>query len=348
MYLNMFGKILRNYSVITISVCLLVACPSCTEHTTNRQDVTAQQICLLQETISTLGEPYSFAIADDRRFVVTDFTNVFLYSAKGEQIRQIGNAGRAPFEYLNPSCVKIYKDTIYVWSANSLKFISYTMEGTPVGEYPYESAIRNFLPTDEHICIYTSGLRTDSVIDIYDKASHEIIQSLSPTSDEHKLLSHLWADAPLYSLGTDIYYCPKDRLDVYDCNESGRSQKTVAQIKSDSFKVDKVSGYDAIVTDRKRRNTYLNENSQTLTLFRQDGQFYLLTLEGDARLSEDAYDTSNRYFSLYSVSEQELVAQYNYDSIGNPALFSSNADGLYFIKISDDEQHPYSLHKLIL
>ena len=109
-----------------------------------------------------------------------------------------------------------------------------------------------------------------------------------------------------------------------------------------------MSGYDAIVTDRKRRNTYLDENSQTLTLFRQNGQVYLLTLEGDARLSEDAYDTSNRYFSLYSVSEQELVAQYSYNSIGNQALFSSNADGLYFIKISDDEQHPYSLHKLIL
>lgn len=113
---------------VSFSLSILSAC---SESTIDITKAPTEQICVLRENLDLIGEPYSFAIADDRRFVVTDFTNVFLYSANGEQIRQIGNAGRAPFEYLNPSCVKIYKDTIYVWSANSLKFISYTMEGLP-------------------------------------------------------------------------------------------------------------------------------------------------------------------------------------------------------------------------
>ena len=74
--------------------------------------------------------------------------NVFLYSSEGKQIRQIGNKGNARYEYSHPSAVRIYKDTIYVWSSFTLRFISYTMDGEPIEEYPYLSAIVDLIPTD--------------------------------------------------------------------------------------------------------------------------------------------------------------------------------------------------------
>lgn len=45
---------------------------------------------------------------------------------------------------------------------------------------------------------------------------------------------------------------------------------------------------------------------------------------------------------------EEKTADYSYDSIGTVALFSSNSDGLYFLKLSDDETQPHTLQKLIL
>ena len=146
-----------------------------------------------------------------------------------------------------------------------------------------------------------------------------------------------------------LYYAPKDRLEILCYDMNGNKLTTAAEIDSDSFHVEEISDYDSMARDRRKRSPYLRENSQTLALFQEDGKMFLLTIEGEGKMTDDAYDTSGLHFGLYSADRKGgKTADYSYDSIGTVALFSSNSDGLYFLKLSDDETQPHTLQKLIL
>lgn len=330
---------------VSFSLSILSAC---SESTIDITKAPTEQICVLRENLAMVSRPFYFDIADNGQFVLTDFTNVFLYSADGEQLRQIGNAGRAQFEYLNPGCVKIHKDTIYVWSASSSKFITYSLDGTPISEYQYRSGVTDFAPSDEQIYIYTAGIRDSCVIDVVNKHTCEVTQSLTVATPEHKILLNMVSCAPIYLDNQTLYYCSKDSPDIQTYQEGTRENALSAEIDTETFTVENIPDYDSMARDRKRWMAFIDENPQTLAIFRQEGQLFLLTLEGTATMKGDIYDPSGRYFGLYSINDGKQVARYSSDSIGTSLLFSSNADGLYFIKISDDEQNPYSLHKLIL
>lgn len=74
----------------------------------------------------------------------------------------------------------------------------------------------------------------------------------------------------------------------------------------------------------------------------------LLTIGGKLKRNGEDIDYSDRLYSLYNLSKGELAATYTNASIGASPLFSSNSDGLYFLKLSDDETQPHTLRKLIL
>ena len=344
-------KISNTHKLVSFAgFCSLLLMFSCTGKSSGTvTDAPSKTVCALQENISIIAEPVSFAVADNGCFVLTDFKNVYLYSSDGRQLRQIGHSGRAQFEYLNPSCVKIHKDTIYVWSANSMEFITYTMDGESVAEYQYGSAITDFVPDDDYIFIYTAGNRFENIVDIYDKSSQKTASSLTEASPEHKLLLHTWASVPMCIMDNHLYYAPKDRLEILCYDMNGNKLTTAAEIDSDSFHVEEISDYDSMARDRRKRSPYLRENSQTLALFQEDGKMFLLTIEGEGKMTDDAYDTSGLHFGLYSADRKgDKTADYSYDSIGTVALFSSNSDGLYFLKLSDDETQPHTLRKLVL
>lgn len=103
-----------------------------------------QEVCKLTENISPIKMPQSFDILDDNHFVLTDWEQVYLYDFSGNQIQQIGATGRAQFEYNRPAHVRVHDGRIYVWSSGTLRFIEYTADGTPVAEYPYDSAVTDF------------------------------------------------------------------------------------------------------------------------------------------------------------------------------------------------------------
>ena len=159
--------------------------------------------------------------------------NVFLYSSEGKQIRQIGNKGKARYEYNHPSAVRIYKDTIYVWSSFTLRFISYTMDGEPIEEYPYLSAIGDFIPTDKCIYIYNKGKSFDNVIYVYDKRSKCIVNNLTESTPEHKTLLYKWVASPMMLSNSKLYYTTTDDLTVrtYDVNDGHESY--LARIESE-------------------------------------------------------------------------------------------------------------------
>ena len=344
-------RISIKYRVLQV-VCPLIffSISACDEHATvTITDAPAHQICELEENLAPIGEPFSFAIADDGDFVLTDFKTVFLYSADGRQIKQIGNPGRAKFEYLNPGCVKIHESTIYVWSANSLKFITYTMSGEPIAEYQYGSSLRDFLPDGKKIYIYTSGNADQHVIDIYDLTEKKVVESMTRTSPEHRALLNVWASAPMFIMGDTFYYSLKDALNVYCHDSKTNGQREYADVNSDVFSVEKLRDEESVLSDKNKRTDYLWGNSMTLILFTDsNGDLLLLTADGKISRNGGNYDYSDRFYTLYNVAKDSIIAEYSHASIKTLSLFSSNSDGLYFLKLSDDETQPHTLQKLIL
>lgn len=229
-------------------ITLLLLC-SCTRSVTEREEAKFQTICRLSENIANISLPFSFSVAEDGRFVLCDNENVFLYSSEGRQIRQIGNKGKSRYEYSHPSAVRIYKDTIYVWSSFTLRFISYTMDGEFVEEYPYLSAIGDFIPSDKYIYIYNKGKSIDNVIDVYDKRSKSIVNNLTESTPEHKTLLHKWAASPMMLSNSKLYYTSTDDLTVrtYDVNDG--HELDLARIESETFKVSDLNEYKH---DRKK------------------------------------------------------------------------------------------------
>lgn len=335
------------YSYRILVFCSLFATVSCSDKNTAAvKEAQDEQICEIQENLSPIARPMSFAIADNGNFVISDLKNVYLYSHDGQQIRQIGHPGRAKYEYLMPRYVKNDNDTVYVWSAGNLKFIAYTMDGEPVAEYPYHSAIKDFLPAGDRIYIYTAGNADKNIIDVYDKTESKVIHNLGKSSPEHRLLIQMVSPAPLCESDGKIFYATKDKPDIYCYDMNSGSDFLKYEISSDTFSVRKVSGSDDIEPDKT--SEYLWSNSQTLYLFPHNGSLFLMTIDGDRSKNGEEYDYEKQNYNLYNAKNGNIAATYTNDSIGSEALLSSNADGLYFIKLSDDETQPHSLHRLIL
>ena len=329
--------------------CSLLLMFSCTGKSSGTvTDAPSKTVCALQENIAPVGRPMSFAMNDDGSFVLTDLKSVYLYSAGGEQLKQIGRSGRARYEYLTPLSVKIQNDTVYVWSAGSLEFITYTTDGEPLAEYPYRSAIKDFLPVGDLIFIYTAGNAGENIVDIYDMKKGEVVQSLGKSTPEHRVLLHAAYPSPLCEKDGLVYFAAKDGLDIYCYDPATGESSQMAGPDSDSFLIEKLQENSSLEKNSAERGDYLWSNSQTLYLFTEDGELMLLTIGGKLKRNGEDIDYSDRLYSLYNLSKGELAATYTNASIGASPLFSSNSDGLYFLKLSDDETQPHTLRKLIL
>lgn len=74
-----------------------------------------EAIFTIDDSKEPQGDPFSSTLLDDGRLlVVSNMQKVLSYSKTGKQLGQIGSAGRAKFEYLNPGVVKASSDSIYV------------------------------------------------------------------------------------------------------------------------------------------------------------------------------------------------------------------------------------------
>lgn len=310
-----------------------------------------ENICQIDETEVIINEPSSFDIIDSTTFILTDQKNVLLFSTEGKLIRKIGNSGKAKFEFNRPNIVRSYKDTIYVWSSGSLKFISYTKDGVPISEYKYLSAVVDFRISGNYIFIYTAGRRSNNIVDVYDMSSERVIKTLTSSSAEHRFLLHNVSSVPLCCIEDKLYYAPKDKLSLFVYDTSEDENRKIIDITSESFEVNHVNDTNMIIFDRKKAMEYFFENSMTIMISPQPEGFYILTSEGKFQYENGELKDSDKFYGLYSVTngKSNMIAQYSYASIGSIGLFCSYNETIYIlcheIKNGNDI---YSLGKLVI
>lgn len=310
-----------------------------------------QIICKLSDNISLVGSPESLSVYDEGFTVISNPGKVLQFDFHGNQIGELGRSGNAKYEYNLPYVVRSYNDSIYIWSANSLKFIVYSMDGVPHSEYKYESAIRDFVPTDNKIFIYSSGTRDSYIIDVYSKKLESIVDTVGTSSDEHLTLLSRTSVAPIINADNHILFAPKDRMQVMKYDHMFNKVETLYDISSNTFVISNVNNAKSLLSNRNKRTDYLMNNSYTVCIICDGPNPKILAVEGkeedDSINRRVSYD--NRYYTLYDLKSGAPIAHYAYNSLGPQYLFSQHNGSLYFLKKIQDsvQEESYVLCKLI-
>lgn len=330
------------YLMLMIPILLV----SCKEELEFKLDVTEARFdreIILQDGQS-LGFPLSIAVIDNQCFVISTEDQVYLYNY-GTQIIKIGRKGRAEYEYLLPTIVRTDGNKIYVWCAMRLKFIVYTIDGKPCGEYGYHNAVADFAILDDHISIYNTGRNDKHVIDLYNLKEAKVVHSLGNyPSIEHKTLVKLHSTNPIGGANGLIYYTHKDDLTTYVYDLETYNLKEKYDIKSNIFQVtQKLPTIDDL--------SYIDSNSCTVLISPRQEGFMLITADGIYKREDGRVVKNNRYYSIYSIigGKIEYNGSIRASSLGDPALFSIHDDNLFYVyhNIENDEDS-YSIRTIKL
>jgi len=339
--------------VLSVFAVIALIAPGCKNNdAVNVAETPHETICNLNETNATLGYLNSLAIIDSTEFIVSTNTAVCLFDNKGNLVRLIGHSGRAKGEYSYPQYVRTDGNTIFVWSSMTLKFIAYDINGNPLAEYPYDSAISDFIPVNGKFIIYTAGNKGTNAIDVYDMHSRKVIRSVCRVTDEHKILNANYAVSPLTIKDDNVFFMTRDGLDIekFDMGKSGEPS-IAGHINPGSFKIDKLTDTN-MLDDRKKSSDYLDKNSYVLLLTASgNNEFIVLTSEGRYERDGRKRLNDNRYYSEYRVKrgKSHRVLSFSAKTFGDPALISVYEDNIYYVShfiVGDEDK--YLLNKLII
>lgn len=267
----------------------------------------------------------------DSTLVASTGSEIIEFDKEGNQKRVISKRGRSSFEYIEASIVRVSNNFIYTWCPYLMKFIVYDHEGNGISECHYDSALFDFVPYDSCIYIYTAGLRDRHIVDVLDFSSGNIIDSLVTSSKEHQVLLMQTSVAPLMIYEDDLYFIPRDCLDIYRYSLSEKHCVKYSEIHSSSF-ISKPFTLNSVDGDILQTLSYVFKNSYTIGLSMDKQQVTVLTMEGSADVHGDMTLSNNAlYSSLYKKNEGEEYDHFIYTKPVNQLLVSSFRGNIYCI-----------------
>lgn len=344
---------MRQSLCITGVLAIMLACTRIvTEDDVSR--LRFETVCDLHENMSLTGNIYSFAIIDSSSFVVSsrgDDNPLIIYDMGGRQRRIIGRHGKARYEYINPAIIKVKDDKIYVWCDMLTKFIVYGLDGTPLAEFRYSSAIRDFIPYKDKIVIYGGSNPGGSIISIYDTLTQTIVKTTGIQSQEHSLLAVNHLPSPFCIDDDTLYYSPIDKICIRKLSllNDGLDMIELA-IDPESFEVSRLRDHDIMNKNREKAFRYLNENSSVIGLQVIDTLFAVKTVEGT--LDADFREVKNidRHYSMYFIDRESgryIQSVQSLESVYDPVL--SDFYGNTFYQVNNtvaDSKDNYSVCSL--
>lgn len=328
---------------------VLVVC-SCSEPRPSVREAPAEIVCEIKQDYngSPLGILNSMAVIDSSLFALSTEHQVYLYDMNGNPVSLIGMEGSSASEYMMPLIVRSDSESVYVWSAMTLKFVVYDKSGKYIRDCAYSSAVRDFLPFRDTIYIYTAGSASGHIIDIFDSVEGKVLKSIGEPTDAHKALLGWLSTAPICRRGEELFFLPQDRLSLMKYSGGNGNLVEVSSLDSDTFIVRGI----ASETDSRSQMNYRYSNPFTVSLLYGDSLFYILTSEGEyIRRENGTLSSDNRFCGIYGTNggKWEKIATFPMDSFGYTNLVSSFGGNFYFVSSSTDgEEDMYTLNKLIL
>ena len=272
--------------VILLFSCNIAVTVSCCEPQVTFESVPHQTVCSIPDSIG-IDFPYCMEVLDETHFALSTFDKVLLFTTDGTCMGTIGNSGRAAGEYSFP--LKVRRGApgeLFVWSANTMRFLRYTLEGRFINAYPYESALSDFMVKDNLLYIYTAGNRGDCIIDIYDINDNSIIGKDDKCSEYHKLLTTTISSSPICLIDGLVYYSPKDKLEIRNL-VNGNTER---RLNSSSFHLNRRIKPDVIRSDRTEKQKFMSTTSYICGLLPHNDEFFVLSYEGTSTIIDNHLD----------------------------------------------------------
>ena len=336
-----YNLIIKTLLVVVFCLCVICIISCSTKgDSVKLSDPDTEFLCRLDQADIPIDKLYSMAITGDRRVIVSTLKEVLAYSFDGKYIGRIGNHGRAAGEYSMPMVVRTDEKHIYVWDAMNLKFIVYNIDGTFKSEYPYPSALRDFIPYGDKLAIYTAGNRQDNIIDIYSLEGKSVVDSFTPASPSQRAF-RLISGYPMSISGDELFYMPSCELKLYKHNLKDEGGEELAgDFISDSFFVPQIEDAKALSSNKKERSSFHDKTSSVRMVIPYNQRILIMTLEGSFYSQDDVQKTDKRFYSFYLVDGGKLkcLACFPYDKLAASSLLCYSDGRLYFLKKEIDDK----------
>ena len=310
----------RVLNLIAIIV-ILCSCQKTSNKQRNYKKVVYDSL-LLQQNIKILGDITSIDFFIDQSFVITSqkSRSIYFYNSKGEQFKVLNTIGKGPFEYINPTIIKINEDKVYVWCSELLKLIVFDREGKPINEHGrFKNAIKDFDVYSDKLYMYLAGGSNKTILE-YDLNSNSTINYFGNVSEEHKLLNIISSSGAIAINQSIPYFTTTDSLNIYSINKNASLQ--CYKIHDENFKVNKVKDKsDDIINNNKHLLfDYLNNNSVVMGLYSSERGMLLEFEFGKYSIKNNRVNLSDRYikfiwFDNKFIKSKELILKKTNDYI---------------------------------
>jgi hypothetical protein len=236
--------------IIAIIVIPIISKNQCNEGITD--SVIERNLLVLSEQSQVLAPITSAAMLPSGRVVVaTSAPSVKLFATDGTLLRQLGQAGRGPFEYQGTLIVRPAGDDIAIWDSGNRKLMTFSSDGSPLREWTNLSrAVTDFSLAGDTLYAYHSGGFRKDYVAIYEHG-HETdpVTELGDAPGEHVPLSLLKGSSPLsYSLMQKLLlYASPAKPTVYVYNPSTGTNEKWA-INDSRFDTGAVQEYSSLRT----------------------------------------------------------------------------------------------------
>lgn len=341
--------------LFTVLNCLFIAFSSCTnpgkkennqsvleiniDESSQNKAIIKKKISVLNENIDFLGEISSFDMIDESRFVVSTVnpSNIYIYYKEGNQVKNININGKGPFELLNPSIIKYYKNKIYIWGSNQLKLLTFDLNGNSINEHTgFKYAIKDFIIYKNYVLFYESG-GPKEYISIYDLNKNKYIKKFGNASNEHLILDVYSCSGGMALWNDKLFYCSSDELSIHNININSLKESTLIKLKDPQFEINKYQGTvkNLINKDKNKLINYINNNSVIKGIHIYKNNILLIAEIGNYIMNENHMDYSNRYKKYYYIHKNNKKTETHISKVrpNNSCLFTVYKDQIYSIQM---------------
>lgn len=309
------------YKIIVFVTCIVIICYGCNYSNpdknvslTSYSDTDSNGVVKFAYDDASVGKVLSLDFLNDTIFVIstTNPVGVFAYNLSGKKMHQTTLKGRGPGEFLAPSIVRTYNDTLFIWCSKNLKLLMYNKNLSYIGEISNlePKAINDFIVHKDLICFYHKG-GWDNVISIFDRNTAEYVYTGGLGSEEHKVLQTNSIAGGMIIKDNSLYFAYADQLSLFKLSLDSFNIEEKISISDNEFIVSEltINADDLINTKRGMLVDYLMTNSCVKGVYLNNNRIIIKSEVGfykQKKLSKNV-DYSNRYFKYYVVNADNQI-----------------------------------------
>lgn len=268
------------------------------------------------------------------------------YTGKGQNQVKISAFGQGPFEYSDPSVIKIHEDNLYIWDS-SLKLLSYDLNNNPVKESKkFRWSFGDIAITDEFLFAYNDGKSQGKPVQKMSLNDMEVKAEYGFINKSHAFYKMYSGSGAITYHDENVYFVYPSDLKLYKINVKSGSVDSTEIADEDFVNVEVNNPREIIRNDREKILEYMRNASIVSDIFALDNYLVVQAQVGEMTYlkEQNAYSAISKKTKFYILdySSLELVDTISFSSITNlrPQLQYWTSNGRELIHITEYPLYP--------